>query len=584
MRYRIARLLSTMYRSLYFPPAVIAIAILSATAVTWHTASVSRAHDKADAITERVDATERSVQDTLNAYEEILQGGVGLYRGSDNVTADDWVNYLKAYDIQKNFPSAQTIGFMKVVNAADVPAFTAYMQTQPGLENYAVHPLSQSAATYAPVMYAAAVATQSPVAYGFDGYSDPARKEAMFESRDSGDTALTGMLTFRPSQETPFKGFSVFVPFYGRQDAPTTIADRRAAITGYVYASFRADLFFGHTAGDTSDQYAGYQVHVGNDAQPLYRSGSYAAISKAKQATRTTHTLHLYGQDWNIDYAFRPEGLLSEAQLRRPMGIAIAGTFSATLIALIVLLLLKARAHELTVQKERAVELAKDELLSLASHQLRTPATGVKQYLGMIIQGFAGEVPPTQMQLLDKAYASNDRQLHIINEILHLAKIESGRIVLARQETDLNSLMEDIITEQQPDIQASKHTVQVNLPKRPLLLNVDGHTLRMAIENIISNAIKYTPKGGEVIIRVYKTHDHVFIRVKDSGVGIAQSDTDKLFKQFSRLPNEMSLSVGGTGIGLYLAKHLVELHGGTITVKSAPKKGSTFTIVLPLHD
>jgi signal transduction histidine kinase len=584
MRYRIARLLSTIYRSLYFPPAIIAIAILSATGITWHSASVSRANDKADAINERINTTERSVQDTLNSYEEILQGGVGLYRGSDSVTVDDWTNFLQAFDIKKNFPSAQTIGFMKVVNATDAATFTASMRTQPGLESYTIHPLDPNATVYAPLMYAVAVATKSPIGYGYNGYSDPARKQAMYEARDTGTTALTGLLTFHPTPQTQYKGFGVFVPYYGHQNPPTTVADRQAAISGYVYASFRADLFFGRTTGDTTDRYAGYQVRIGGDTQPLYDSASYATISKEKRATRLTRTLRLYGQDWNIDYAFRPKALLSEAQLRRPTGIAFAGIFCAALIALVVLLLLKARSHELTVQKERAVELAKDELLSLASHQLRTPATGVKQYLGMILQGFAGEVPPTQMQLLDKAYASNDRQLHIINEILHLAKIESGRIVLARQTTDINSLMEDIITEQQPDIQASKHKVQVKLPKRPLILYVDSHTLRMAIENIISNAIKYTPKGGEVTIRVFKTHEHAFIRVKDSGIGIAQADTDKLFKQFSRLPNEMSLSVGGTGIGLYLAKHLVELHGGTITVKSAPGKGSTFTIILPLSD
>jgi len=592
MLYRIKWLLGSIYHSLYFPPIIIAAAILAATAVTWRAATQTLAHDKQNALNAHVNSTERSVRDTLNSYEEILEGGVGLFQGSDDVTAADWSNFLTAFNIKENYPSAQTIGFMKVVNAANLDDFTAYMHAQPGYEDYNVHPLAavpNAQTTYAPLTYAQAVAIQTPINFGLDGYSDPARKEAMFQAQDSGDTALTGRLILRPSgDKKQYVGFSVFVPYYGYTPIPTTTAARRAAINGYVYASFRADLFFGRTTADADTRTSAYRVRVSDtdDAgkDNLYQSSHYAQLIKSAGVITDSRTVNLYGQNWTIDYVFRPTGLLSTVQLHRPSGILVAGIFTAFLIALVVLLLLKARSNELTLQKEQAVELAKDELLSLASHQLRTPATGVKQYLGMIIQGFAGKVPQEQMMLLDKAYSSNDRQLHIINEILHLAKIESGRIVLARQHTDLNSLIEDIITEQQPDIIAAKHQLEVQLPKRALVLNVDGHTLRMAIENIVSNALKYTPRGGEVLVRLYKTHDHVFIRIKDSGVGIAQQDLDKLFKQFSRLPNEMSLSVGGTGIGLYLAKHLVELHGGTITVKSSPGKGSTFTIVLPLDD
>ncbi len=563
---------------------VIAGAILIATGVTWHAANQSLQRDKQAAINDRVSTTERTIEDTLNSYEEILQGGVGLLQGSDEVTAGDWANFLTAYSIKTNYPSAQTIGFMKVVPASQVDAFTAYMRSQPGFADYTVHPLSSSAAEYAPLMYAQAVAITSPINFGLDGYSSETRRQAMFTARDTGHTTLTGSLTLQPLGDTKtYSGFSLFVPYYitGPQQ---TVTARRQNVGGYVYASFRADKFFGHTTATLSRQAAAYQVRTEDtiQAKPLYSTDNYNALDAKRGNITVSHALHLYGRDWHIDYIFQPSELLSSVQLHRPTSVLIGGIFSAVLIGLIVLLLLKARAHELTVQKERAVELAKDELLSLASHQLRTPATGVKQYLGMILQGFAGHVSREQMTLLGKAYASNDRQLQIINEILHLAKIESGRIVLARTETDLNALVQDILTELQPDITAAKHHFETIIPKRPMILTIDAHTLRMAIENVISNAIKYTHRGGSVTIKLYKTPTHAFIRVRDTGVGIQPQDLDKLFKQFSRLPNEMSLAVGGTGIGLYLAKHLVELHGGTITVKSAPGKGSTFTIVLPL--
>ena len=268
-----------------------------------------------------------------------------------------------------------------------------------------------------------------------------------------------------------------------------------------------------------------------------------------------------------------------------PLGeILLFGTFTAALIAYIVLILIQARAKEMYRQKERAIKIAQDELLSLASHQLRTPATGVKQYVGMVLQGFAGDISEDQRTLLEKAYASNDRQLRIINEILHMAKIGSGRIVLAKKPINLNDLVADVVNEQRGDIEAAAHAAEIKLPRKPITLPADIHMLRMAVENLLSKAIKYTPRGGKIAVHVYKEGGDAKIEITDTGIGIKPSDIGKIFRQFVRLENETSQQVGGTGIGLYLAKHLVELHGGSVSVQSQPGLGSTFTISLPLHD
>ncbi len=269
--------------------------------------------------------------------------------------------------------------------------------------------------------------------------------------------------------------------------------------------------------------------------------------------------------------------------LGRADSVLLLGFFTAILAPIVLALLLRANSNDLNEQKERAVEVAKDELLSLASHQLRTPATGVKQYVGMVLQGFAGKVPAKQRMLLEKAYASNDRQLRIINEILHMAKIGSGRIVLAKQPTSLNELVKDIVGEQAPDIEASQHKITVHMPKKRVIVSADTHMLRMAIENLLSNAIKYTPRGGHIVINVGSSKKRAFVSVEDTGVGIGAADMNRIFDQFSRLPNEMSQQVGGTGIGLYLAKHLAELHGGAVKVESRPGLGSIFTVSLPLE-
>jgi two-component system, OmpR family, sensor histidine kinase VicK len=164
-----------------------------------------------------------------------------------------------------------------------------------------------------------------------------------------------------------------------------------------------------------------------------------------------------------------------------------------------------------------------------------------------------------------------------------MAKIDSGRIVLARQDTNMNELLHDIAGEQKPDIENAKHTIALKLPKKPILLHVDTHMLRMAIENLLSNAIKYTPQGGNIVVKMHKDADNLHIVISDNGVGIDEADFSKLFKQFTRLPNEMSQRVSGTGVGLYLAKHLVALHHGSISVRSKLAEGATFTITLPIE-
>ncbi|HSW66328.1 MAG TPA: CHASE domain-containing protein [Bacillota bacterium] len=573
-----------IYHSLYFPPTVIFVAIMIVTIFGWHAARTSLAQNKSMAASSRVRAAEQSIRTNMSSYEEILQGGVGLLQGSDEVTKTDWANYLKAFGLNDHYRGVQSIGYIRLVTPDDAPGLSSYMATQ-GVDNFTISPVTAGDTVYAPITYAQPIASHLPPLYGFNMYSEPTRKAAMLRAQESGETTITGRLvpTTAAVVDTKVTGFNMYVPYYSVNMPLDTAASRQAAIRGYVFAGFRGSVLFADIAKSVDTSNAGFRIIVSSDptATSLYQSDHFSSILKQPGHTLVSRKLTMYGQTWNTEYIFSARGLVSEVEIRRPSGVLFAGVFVAVLIAVIVLLLLRARAQELSAQKERAVELAKDELLSLASHQLRTPATGVKQYVGMILQGFAGDITDEQRTLLEKAFASNDRQLQTINEILHLAKIDAGRIVLAPTMTNLGELIQDIAAEQKPDVDAAHHHLKIDIPKKPIELSVDAHMLRMAIENVLSNAIKYTPTQGTISVSLFRRMGHIYIRITDTGVGIAQQDLEKMFKQFTRLPNEMSQQVGGTGIGLYLAKHLIELHGGTITVESQLGEGSTFTVILP---
>ncbi|HSD55821.1 MAG TPA: PAS domain-containing sensor histidine kinase [Candidatus Saccharimonadales bacterium] len=243
------------------------------------------------------------------------------------------------------------------------------------------------------------------------------------------------------------------------------------------------------------------------------------------------------------------------------------------------------RANTVLRQQQRELEQlnnSKDEFISLASHQLRTPATSIKQYLGMIIEGFAGEASPTQLEFIKKAYDSNEHQLSIVNSLLQVAQIDAGSIDLTRIPTDLGKMLTNVVDEHLDSMARREQNLVVNIAEDLPKILVDPHYLRMAFENLVDNASKYTPERGDVAISAQAKGGIVVITVKDTGVGIADENLARLFKKFSRIPNVLSDSVGGSGLGLYWVNRVVELHGGKIEVTSRVSKGTTFVVRLPV--
>ena len=233
-------------------------------------------------------------------------------------------------------------------------------------------------------------------------------------------------------------------------------------------------------------------------------------------------------------------------------------------------------------QELEAIARTKDEFVALASHQLRTPATAVKQYIGMVLQGYVGELSPIQTEMLEKAFESNERQIQIINQILNAARADTGRLALAPVPTDLCALITGIATDMHSLFDQHRHHFDLHLPRRPMPVLADLGYLRMAIENVLHNASVYTPEGGHITVRLRRVGKNCRLSITDTGVGIKKADLGKLFAKFSRLHNPLSVQAGGSGIGLYLTAEIVRLHGGSVSVESKVNKGTTFAISLPL--
>lgn len=234
-------------------------------------------------------------------------------------------------------------------------------------------------------------------------------------------------------------------------------------------------------------------------------------------------------------------------------------------------------------QKElQKLNRSKDEFISLASHQLRTPATIVKQYLGILKAGIGGPLTSEQMGFLEKADLSNERQIETINDLLRVAQIDAGKVTLKKEGVNVAKLVKDALEDQADLFKQRAQTVVFHQASNTTAVNVDVARFRMAIDNLINNAGKYTPEGGKIEVSVGTNESLAKISIADTGVGIKAEDLPKLFKQFSRIPNKLSEHAGGSGLGLYWANKVIGLHGGRIEVKSKVGEGTTFIIYLPL--
>ncbi|MBF1024451.1 MAG: HAMP domain-containing histidine kinase [Candidatus Nanogingivalaceae bacterium] len=230
----------------------------------------------------------------------------------------------------------------------------------------------------------------------------------------------------------------------------------------------------------------------------------------------------------------------------------------------------------------QALDATKDEFVSMASHQLRTPLTSVKGYLSMVLEGDAGEITQTQRQLLEEAFRSSERMVRLVSDFLNVSRLQTGKFVINRTAVDLSQLVAEEVAN--VDQVANTHKIKVSYrrPARFPILYLDDTKIRQVIMNFIDNAIYYSPDANVVKVRLSVEDGEAVLRVIDKGIGVPISAKKKLGTKFFRGDNARRQRPDGTGIGLFLAKKVIEGHGGTMIFESELDKGSTFGFRLPV--
>ncbi len=245
--------------------------------------------------------------------------------------------------------------------------------------------------------------------------------------------------------------------------------------------------------------------------------------------------------------------------------------------------------RELEVRRKEAesANRAKSDFLASMSHELRTPLNAIIGFSDLMIRGMSGQLLEKQKEYLGDIYAGGRHLLSLINDILDLSKVEAGKMGIEASEYDLAELIGRSLVMFRE--KALKHRLDLRAEIEDAIPPVlgDERKIRQVIYNLVSNAVKFTPDGGVIVIRAAKVQadhrDHVEIAVSDTGIGISPEDQKRLFQPFSQIGHHLTKEHEGSGLGLALCKSFVEMHAGVIRVESAPGKGSTFTLRIPLR-
>lgn len=232
-------------------------------------------------------------------------------------------------------------------------------------------------------------------------------------------------------------------------------------------------------------------------------------------------------------------------------------------------------------EKLKALDETKDEFISMASHQLRTPLTSVKGYLSMVLEGDAGEIKKTQRQLLQQAFDSSQRMVYLISDLLNVSRLRTGKFILEAQPTNLSELVEAEVAQLKETASARGLKLSYEPHSGFPLLMLDDTKIRQVVMNFLDNAIYYTPSGGKITASVKATDEAVEYTVTDTGLGVPKKEQHHLFTKFYRAGNAKKARPDGTGLGLFMAKKVIVAHGGAIIFKSAEGKGSTFGFTFP---
>jgi signal transduction histidine kinase len=571
----------------WLPWAVLLVTGLFTVLGTAYVSHVTQTQDR-----QRFDAAVQDLtvelQQRIDGSITLLRAGRAFFAARENVTRKQFQDLVEHLELATRFPGVQGIGFTRRIAGDAVPALEAELRRQ-GARDFEVWPASAPAQERHVIVLIEPLNDRNRHAIGFEASSDPIRREAMKRARETGEPAASAKVALlqevQPGDEP---GFVIYLPVYRGARRPPTVQERSDALVGFVYSPFRAVDLLQNLAPPPLREAITLRVYDGNAPRPeglLYESTPASAVSRALIATRT---LSVAGREWTLVAAATPAFSESSSRLIPVIfGLGIG-------IALLLFLLTRAEAQagaeaqriardlQRSEEELKVASRAKDEFLATLSHELRTPLNAILGWTRMLRLGHLDETRRrTALEVIERNARA---QVQLIEDLLDVSRIITGKLRLEMRTVPVRPLVEEAINTVRPSAEAKGITLTWRTDPDAGAIFAAPDRVQQIIWNLLSNAIKFTPAGGTVDLRALRAGDTVRLVVRDTGVGIAPAFLPHVFERFRQADSTTTRSHSGVGLGLAIVRHLVELHGGTISAASeGAGRGSAFTVVFPLR-
>jgi len=526
-----------------------------------------------------VQTTRDAIESRLDTYVNVLTGTRALAVSDPAIPRDELRAYIRSLNVQHRYPGIQGIGVLLRVPGEEVPRLEREIRRE-GIRSFHVFPPGPREEYY-PIVLIEPLDERNRRAMGYDMWTHPVRRDAMERARDTGRPAATGRVTLiQEAGPNKQSGFLIYTPIYATGTTPATLAERRAVLFGFIYAPFRLIDFFNGLFPSQQRPEIGFEVRDEN--QLLYRTEHLPADPRFTAHDR----VQVAGRTWDIQWiSYRHGGggvaLITAATL-------LGGIIISVLLFLLVRTQLDARAQaEQTAERLRASEAelqranrAKDEFLATLSHELRTPMTSIMGWSQMLDDDDVD--PATVDSGLEAIRKSAKIQAQLIDDLLDVSRITAGKMRLDRKPAELRGAVAAAVDTVRAVADAKGVTLHADFAPG-VMVEGDPHRLQQIVWNLLSNAVKFTPAGGDVFVTLREENAEAVIEVRDTGQGIEPAFMPHLFERFRQADSSTTRAHMGLGLGLAIVRHLVELHGGTVSAESGgPGRGSKFRVRLPV--
>jgi signal transduction histidine kinase/ActR/RegA family two-component response regulator len=565
----------------------------------------------------------------INLHAQFLLSGSSFFEASKSVTREEWQLFNKFSRINENFIGVQGFGFSSIIKKEQLKNHISAIRKE-GFPEYNVYP-EGIRDIYTSIIFIEPFDQRNALAFGFDMFSEPVRRKAMEAARDLNMPILSGKVVLRQETKNELQaGTLMFAPVY-KNATLNTIADRRAAIIGWVYSPFRMDDLMKSILGgwDLYDK-TSIRLKIYDDVilpENLLFDSQKNRIESGNQTNNKTQILPILfnKKRWTLLFLEPTEKAF----------IISAKTLIILIGGLIISLLLFALSYSLLVTKQRARIIAerlnldlsiknqeyeqmnkslsknykklisskeklkktnwqlqksivkaeesdqlKSAFLANMSHEIRTPMNGIVGFAELLKgDNLSNEEQKNYIEIIEK---SGIRLLNIINDIVDISKIEAGQMNVSFSATNVDEQMQYIHTFFMPETQDKgiRLLLKRSLTEGETIIRTDCEKLYAILTNLVKNAIKYTVKGT-IEFGYEKKENQINFFVKDTGIGISKDRQKAIFERFIQADFNDKMARQGAGLGLAIAKAYVELLGGNIWVESEPEKGSTFYFTLP---